>query len=652
MAYLSRLELSDFRAFRFASLDFDEHGLVLVTGPNNVGKSALLSALDVVAGFSVSDDPYANLLHVQGRQASVRAQFVLTDPERQALLGSAPETAHLMEKGAVEWLLWEFRQIGSSGPMQVVSIRTAGHGFEDSVVAAMWQRDTGEWEWTYPDQPMGTGSGFSNATMSASVAQEGILTLVRNLPQLKPAADVLDGWRASYFHFKPFRQTIGRATGMHSTPTLHSDGSNLAQVLLHLRNNESDQWDLVTKLIEEIVPNVGQLALPSQGNQFEIAFRDRSATGSRRYNVKDLGAGVEQLLMALVVGATTTTATVVLEEPENGLHAAAERALLNLLQQWSATDRLFIASTHSPFFLDWANAKVLAVARKDGVSTVGKVSDQRGEVLRGLGVRLSDVLAAERVLILEGSTDEQLFGIWFPEIIRNPRVAVINGEGGDGARHAELLGDWMDHADQLGGRKLLYVRDRDELPQRLLDKLDASDRVFVLPCRELENLLLDFEAIAAALNQLRGDGQPVLSATDIEPVARDLAEGLKADVVLKRVCGDLVPHRLMDTRLRSKLAKRQAGRDELIKDVVARLPTETTVTKTIEDSWKRHTEDIAARWDDEWLSLVPGADLLKGLWQKFLSRGYNKAVDGLVLARLISPPEAIAKTINRFISED
>jgi hypothetical protein len=59
---------------------------------------------------------------------------------------------------------------------------------------------------------------------------------------------------------------------------------------------------------------------------------------------------------------------------------------------------------------------------------------------------------------------------------------------------------WIQAADRLPGRRLLYFRDRDELPRQLLDRLEASRAVHVLQRRELENDLLDPDAIARAMS--------------------------------------------------------------------------------------------------------------------------------------------------------
>jgi ABC-type uncharacterized transport system ATPase subunit len=50
MADLIQVRVKDFRAFSEASFDMPPNGLILVTGQNNAGKSALLSALDVISG--------------------------------------------------------------------------------------------------------------------------------------------------------------------------------------------------------------------------------------------------------------------------------------------------------------------------------------------------------------------------------------------------------------------------------------------------------------------------------------------------------------------------------------------------------------------------------------------------------------------------
>ncbi len=92
----------------------------------------------------------------------------------------------------------------------------------------------------------------------------------------------------------------------------------------------------------------------------------------------------------------------ILEEPESNLHPDAQRRLLSHLNLW-AQDRLILVSTHSPVFLDRSEgAQVWLVNRERGISTVGPATSNLADVVQGLGVRLSDMLTAERALVVEG----------------------------------------------------------------------------------------------------------------------------------------------------------------------------------------------------------------------------------------------------------
>jgi predicted ATPase len=107
--------------------------------------------------------------------------------------------------------------------------------------------------------------------------------------------------------------------------------------------SRSRLFEQVRARIAETVPDIGRLGVRTRGEQLRVIFEN--STGD--LNLKDLGTGVEQLLMTIVVGLTESApVTLVIEEPETNLHPAAQRALLGLLQGWAA-DRLIVAATHS-----------------------------------------------------------------------------------------------------------------------------------------------------------------------------------------------------------------------------------------------------------------------------------------------------------------
>ncbi len=179
--------------------------------------------------------------------------------------------------------------------------------------------------------------------------------------------------------------------------------------------------------------------------------------------------------------------------------------------------------------LDWSPAgdRLWLVTRALDTSGVQPVSADPLPLLDALGVRLSDVLSADRVLVVEGTSDEDVLQVWFPEVLRNPRVAVLRGRGGENARHADQLAEWLAGTDRAGLRRVLYLRDHDELAPEVLARLTRSQSVHVLQRREIENYLLDPDAIAAVIRPLIPPGTP---APDAQAIAGALT-------LLPRTCG-------------------------------------------------------------------------------------------------------------------
>jgi predicted ATPase len=548
---LRRVELESFRAFGSARIDLPESGLVLVAGVISAGKSALLSALDVIA---FGDQPAQRQNYRSASVPRITATFRLDDAERGTLLLHATDQS-LLSSAAFREVTWQFTDYLGTG-LGVSELKTSWPGPDALVLlratpteGGQLQVEMNEVQATLSGQPP-REPGLTRMTIGTN--DINVLRSQMSSTAFRPLGEFLQAWSNGLYHFKALRPgTSSNTYPGRADQKLAPTGENLPAVLNDLYHNRREVFEDLKVLVQRIVPGIGELHLPQQGTEIQVSFTDPDSPTSA-LNLKSLGTGVEQLLMTLVVGLTGEGPTaVILEEPETNLHPGAQRALLTLIRDWSST-KPYILATHSPVFLDASlRAEVLLVTRQAGVSDVKSLGTESLEALDNLGVRLSDVLSADRLLLVEGPSDAAVLTTWLPDYLTNPRLAIIQASGGDNARYARHLQEWLSQADRLADRRVLYLRDRDELPASELAKLESTGVVKVALGRELENYLLD-EAALTVVIQARKQDQPV-TADAVAQVMRQVADSLRRTVVLKRVCRERVPIRLVENDLRKKL---------------------------------------------------------------------------------------------------
>ena len=202
-------------------------------------------------------------------------------------------------------------------------------------------------------------------------------------------AERFAAWREWYFHFAPVRTGSDERSPLRNVvPKLDPTGSNLAQALLYQQSRSSDGWRQTTEVLNAIIPDAGEVQARAGGDEIEVILQDPS-TGAA-LNLKRLGTGVEQVLMASYAGATQPAwSVVVMEEPEAGLHPGAQRLLLEHLLEWART-RLLVVSTHSTVFLDHKDPELTRthlVRRLGGIASVTGLSTMAS---RHFGCSVSD----------------------------------------------------------------------------------------------------------------------------------------------------------------------------------------------------------------------------------------------------------------------
>jgi putative ATP-dependent endonuclease of OLD family len=671
------MRMTGFRAQRYRSLHDVELGDMshfnVLVGRNNAGKSSLLRAIQHVAavagGTSVGDagtftdqDPTEPLVFTLA--------FALDDNEREPLLNLAQSRPRWADQLAASPFLRALRvtvQSDGANPNALTVSRTevTAQDGEWAIVSQL-QSDNRQqglrWE-SLPDlfrrynafsaEALGPRGGAHNQHGQAGAIGQWL----RSDRFGRSMASYL---RASFF-LSPFRHAVDELPVQESAQLL-ADGSNLSQLLHAIHSNDPERFRRIERTVQSAVPDVGTLITPLRGNSTFVAFLQ----GKSVIRMKDMGTGVEELLMVAAILETVPDPNLFLEEPEGHLHPGAQRYLMDLLR-----DRAHqaLVATHSPVFLSPSvDTAVFRVALTGRRTSVAPAPDAAGldAALSEIGSRNSDLLLSDAVLFVEGPSDGTVLralagAIGSPLLLS--RVTILSLGGTDASiSKAKVRSSVLEGISNRTPIPHMFILDRDERSEIELKSLESlGDRVVVLERRELENYLLVPRAIITALKVRFASSADLLAAVeaatseDISAIIAAASEALYESVLLKRVRAELggLPEGLLDRESVMILAPDARGSNltrAIRRRLRQRLDPLTTVA-AVDRVVRRTRSALEKEWRRPELRerLAPGADVLGRVFAHF-GAVYDKSKDGERIASAMNRDELapdMAETIRR-----
>jgi energy-coupling factor transporter ATP-binding protein EcfA2 len=310
---------------------------------------------------------------------------------------------------------------------------------------------------------------------------------------------------------------------------LDTNASNLHGVLYALHNNQEDIFDEIERKFIDIFPDVEDLQtriVQSNGaTNCHVKFKD-----GLTIPLQDCGTGLTQVLIMLCVVHSANSRIVLFDEPHIFLHPSAEKSIYDLATK--EKHHQFIFTTHSPILLNYPVEKTVYLVQKVEGQSVYRPLDSIEDALADIGVVNSDLALSDRVLFVEGDTEELLLTrivIEF-ELIPFGQYCKIIPLGGSGKiamssremrRNAELMEKVLSAVSKLPVPYHI-VLDRDERDDSTIERIvqQYGTRVKVLPRREIENYILDCKGISAVLKRCGVE----VDESDIERTLANLLE--------------------------------------------------------------------------------------------------------------------------------
>lgn len=181
--------------------------------------------------------------------------------------------------------------------------------------------------------------------------------------------EAICSWKIYHFHDTTKEAGMRRYQEMGHKDLLYADAANIAPFLLQLRENDFQDYQQIVETIRLVIPFFEDFILtPNNQEQLRLDWRQKGLNDyPMRPNQLSDGA-IRFICLTTALLQPTPPSTIIIDEPELGLHPYAIEILGELLQ--AASKRMqVIVSTQSPALVDCFDPEnVVVVNRMDGAS--------------------------------------------------------------------------------------------------------------------------------------------------------------------------------------------------------------------------------------------------------------------------------------------
>ena len=186
----------------------------------------------------------------------------------------------------------------------------------------------------------------------------------------------ISGWTVYHFHDTSSTAPMRRYEIVQDSARLRSDAANIAPFLMLLQKDDSVAYANILDAIQLVIPFFNDFILrPISRGEKEMVNLSWMQKGSdypmQPYHLSD--GSIRFICLATVLLQPDPPSTIIIDEPELGLHPYAIALLAELIQATAERTQVII-STQSPTLVDYFSPEhVIVVNREGGASTFDRL---------------------------------------------------------------------------------------------------------------------------------------------------------------------------------------------------------------------------------------------------------------------------------------
>jgi len=191
----------------------------------------------------------------------------------------------------------------------------------------------------------------------------------------------ISNWMVYHFHDTSASAPMRRSEIVEDNNKLRGDAANIAPFLLKLRDNEiySDNYKRILDAIRLVIPFFDDFRLDVQklgdAEKVRLSWHQKGSDFPMQpYHLSD--GSIRFICLATALLQPTPPSTIIIDEPELGLHPAAIVILAELIQAAAKKTQVIVA-TQSPALIDQFGIEdIIVMNRENGASTFKRLKEK------------------------------------------------------------------------------------------------------------------------------------------------------------------------------------------------------------------------------------------------------------------------------------
>ena len=188
-------------------------------------------------------------------------------------------------------------------------------------------------------------------------------------------------WKVYHFHDTSSTAGVKKYCSISDNKKLAPDASNLAAFLYLLKQKYHDSFFMIEETVKLIAPYFDRFVLePDALNEERIRLEWMEVGSDKMFNANHLSDGTLRMIcLTTLLLQPNPPDTIIIDEPELGLHPYAITVLASLMKSF-ATAKQLIVSTQSVTLINHFEAQdIIVTDKKDGASVLRRLDERELE---------------------------------------------------------------------------------------------------------------------------------------------------------------------------------------------------------------------------------------------------------------------------------